>query len=313
MKYCSNCGSQLDDSAKICGNCGTPFTTSELPLQPKADDPDAGKDEVLTLQETSIGENSVQEHTESPVSDGFFTGEAAVQQPAKRKKTGLIIGIIAAIVVIAAAVTLFFVLRNERSRPFTLEEGAGNWEGTIRIDLGKLMDLFPKMMSSLNDNSLNDYSSMINDEKFKNTLEEFKKAFAGQELKMIYHLNIFQDGNGVGSYYIDRDSFETTIKAIFKHFGLDGMIPDGDMSSFIDSYLPEDIKKIFDEDASKFTFSIEGDKICNPESDKTFSKLEFRGDDIVITFDGLPDNLAYLKELFSELRFSRRQASKTEL
>lgn len=308
MKYCSNCGSQLDDSAMICGNCGTPFITLDLPVQPEADDPDAGRDEVITTQEKPVGEDPVQEHTESPVSDGFFTGEAAVQQPAKRKKTGLIIGIIAAIVVIATAVTLFFVLRTEKTRPFTLEEGAGNWEGTIRIDLGKLMDLFPKIMSDLKIDT-----SGMNEKKFTTMLEELKKALAGQEFKIIFRLNIYQDGNGVGSYYVDRDSYETTMKAILKHFGLDGMISDGDMSSFIDSYFPEDIKIIFDEDASKFTFLIEGDKLRNSESDNTFSKLEFRGDDIVIPFDGLPDTLAYLKEMFSEVRLSRRQAQKTEL
>lgn len=303
MKYCSNCGSQLDDSAKICGNCGTPFITLDLPVQPEADDPDAGKDEVLTLQETSIGENSVQEHTESPVSDGFFTGEAAVQQPAKRKKTGLIIGIIAAIVVIATAVTLFFVLRNERSRPFTLEEGAGNWEGVVRIDLGELVDLFPIIMSDLKIDT-----SGMNEKKFTTMLEELKKALAGQEFKIIFRLNIFQDGNGVGSVFADRDSFDAAVKAFLKHFGLDGMISDGDTSPIINSYFPEVYQIMFDEDARKFDFTIEGDKFRNLNSEKYNSKLEFRGDDIVMLLNEADNTFLpnFFKELNSEVRLSRR-------
>jgi len=73
MKYCKNCGTQMEDDSAFCASCGTPVTQTpqvQPPQEPQAYAPQQS---------------------------------FAPQPPKKRPKTGLIIGIIAAVVVIAAA------------------------------------------------------------------------------------------------------------------------------------------------------------------------------------------------------------------
>lgn len=39
MKFCPQCGTQLEDAAKFCRNCGSPIGTPEVPVQEPASEP----------------------------------------------------------------------------------------------------------------------------------------------------------------------------------------------------------------------------------------------------------------------------------
>ncbi len=148
MPFCSNCGQPLADGAKFCGNCGAPVTSAEpaQPSQPAADTSESTQPAYSTQGGTgyqSYGEQSYQpqqpygEQSYRPqpsfsTQDGTgyqtqqtYTGNGRIPPdvPSKGKpKTGLIIGIVAAVVVVAA-VLIFIFLFTGRDINF-----AGYWE-----------------------------------------------------------------------------------------------------------------------------------------------------------------------------------------
>ena len=127
MKFCTQCGTQLDDNSKFCTNCGN---------------------RIEEVQQSAPQEQSwnnwnapQQPHQPTP---GYVPGN---QQPPKKNKTGLIIGLVAGIVAIIV-LALVFLFAGEEEIPvtptgpvvdFTVPEAAaqptpvGYWE-LLKID-----------------------------------------------------------------------------------------------------------------------------------------------------------------------------------
>ena len=106
--YCSQCGSELPDSASFCNQCGAPLpgnaAEAEASEQPAAA---SGTAENASAAEAAQAQPSTQPQTQ-PAPD---------VQPGKPKRKGLVIGIIAAVaVIVIAAVVLLVVLPNLGSK-----------------------------------------------------------------------------------------------------------------------------------------------------------------------------------------------------
>ena len=96
MKFCTQCGAQLDDNSKFCTNCGNPVGQPQQPAP----------------QEQSWENwNAPQQ----PV-PGYVPG--GNQQPPKKNKTGLIIGLVVGIVAVIV-VALVFLLGGKEETPVT--------------------------------------------------------------------------------------------------------------------------------------------------------------------------------------------------
>ena len=134
MKFCSNCGAQLQDNARFCGECGQKQEVTPLQETPESEAPvyEAPVYEV-PVQEEPVYEAPVYEAPAyeapvyeapayevpqqqyepaygAPVYDPVGYGMAAPQQP-KKKKTGLIVGIsvaVVAVVVLVVALIMIF-------------------------------------------------------------------------------------------------------------------------------------------------------------------------------------------------------------
>ena len=102
MKFCTQCGAQLEDNSRFCTNCGTPV----------------GQTQQAAPQEQSWDNwNAPQQ----PV-PGYVPGN---QQPPKKNKTGLIIGLVVGIVaVIVLAIVFLFAGKDEAPAPAYTEAPA---------------------------------------------------------------------------------------------------------------------------------------------------------------------------------------------
>ena len=104
--YCTNCGANNNEGVKFCSNCGTPLAPA-APVATPADD-----------EATMAFVNPVAEPAVQPAQPNYNYAEPAVSQPSqpqspkKKGKTGLIIGIIAGLLVIAVALGAIFLTKD---------------------------------------------------------------------------------------------------------------------------------------------------------------------------------------------------------
>ena len=113
-KFCTNCGAPLKENAKFCGNCGNVVANKADPAEPaqKPDevaqvppDPAPGPVDPVQGHQASFV-NGTPVPPQPPVGGNMYTA------PAKKKKTGLIVGLIIGTVVllIAAGVLMYFLI-----------------------------------------------------------------------------------------------------------------------------------------------------------------------------------------------------------
>ncbi len=100
--FCKNCGKEILENQAFCTNCGAPVETTVEEVTLPAEEPVVNEEPAVV--EDTVAENfDIELHVgqEMPVYE-----EAVV--PVKKKKTGLIIGIVSAVVVAAIAVLVGF-------------------------------------------------------------------------------------------------------------------------------------------------------------------------------------------------------------
>lgn len=280
MKFCPNCGNQVDDSAKVCGYCGTPFVQPEAPAQPaqpqfqqpaqpqfeqpaqpqfqQPAQPQFQQPAQPQFQQPAQPQfqqpaqpQFQQPQYQQPYQQGGFAPAYGQPQPAK-KKTGLIIGIIAAVVVIAVAVVLILVLGGG-TKAFTIEEGVGTWESEFTLDMDDVID---KM----------------------GVESQGAEMLKGQSLKFIFTLSLSSDGTGTIRGRVDPDSFRTMMKAALKNSGLD----DSMVELYLGQVSPEDM---FDSSDLSTSVTVKGDMLYGDNVSGALSsgaKLEFKGGDLVL-------------------------------
>ena len=121
MKKCTSCGAVMSDSDKFCTNCGSASAVSiepeqpelptepELPAEPVIAEAAAAEAPAFPPEPEKPAYPTEPEIKETAQETPYVNTAAVAQQPEKpkKKKTGLIVGIIAALAVIAAV--LFFI------------------------------------------------------------------------------------------------------------------------------------------------------------------------------------------------------------
>lgn len=281
MKFCPNCGNQVDDSAKVCGYCGTPFVQPEAPAQPaqpqfqqpaqpqfeqpaqpqfqQPAQPQFQQPAQPQFQQPAQPQfqqpaqpQFQQPQYQQPYPQGGFAPAYGQPQPAK-KKTGLIIGIIAAVVVIAVAVVLILVLGGG-TKAFTIEEGVGTWESEFTLDMDDVI------------------------EQMGGEASQGAEMLKGQSLKFIFTLSLSSDGSGTIRGRVDPDSFRTMMKAALKNSGLD----DSMVELYLGQVSPEDM---FDSSDLSTSVTVKGDMLYGDNVSGALSsgaKLEFKGGDLVL-------------------------------
>lgn len=112
IKFCGNCGTKLIENAEFCGNCGTKVE----PINKEYSE----EETVSVSKEKSNASAGINEQTENlywelptnnPIASGV-NGQGNVQQP-KKKNTVLIIGIVAAILLVL--ISIGAVIENSNS------------------------------------------------------------------------------------------------------------------------------------------------------------------------------------------------------
>jgi len=106
-KFCGQCGTPIEAGKPFCISCGAP--TGEVPAAPApAQDPEATVFIDSNPQPAAPAPAPQPRQSYAPpVNDNSYSYNTPVYGPAPKKKTGLIIGIIAAVAVIAAVLVYF--------------------------------------------------------------------------------------------------------------------------------------------------------------------------------------------------------------
>ena len=159
--FCTNCGTQLPDEAKFCTNCGTslnPVPVAEEPVVPVAEEPVYVPVEEPAVQEPVYQEPVYQEPVyqepvyqepvyqepvyqepvyQAPAEEPVTYADPVPPAPKKKKKTGLIIGIILLVLAVAAAGVLgFLYFQDQKEKTAAYEDAeaklaAKNYEGAL--------------------------------------------------------------------------------------------------------------------------------------------------------------------------------------
>ena len=113
MKFCTQCGTQLEDNSRFCTNCGTPV----------------GQPQQAAPQEQSWESwNADQQPQTGYQSSEPVPGYVPNQQPPK-KKTGLIIGVAVGVVAVILAVVLLFAGKGGNSGVSVGGNNPAAWNG----------------------------------------------------------------------------------------------------------------------------------------------------------------------------------------
>lgn len=130
--FCTNCGNQLKDGARFCTACGqklenAPQAPAPAPIEPEMPvhtpivqnslDPMAPPVPHEPIVQNSLDPMAPPVEQEPPLVYADTDPDLTAQKPPKKKKKGLIIGIIAGVVAVAAvAVTLSAISLNKKSK-----------------------------------------------------------------------------------------------------------------------------------------------------------------------------------------------------
>lgn len=101
--FCTNCGKPIDEGQKFCTGCGAPVPGADTTLSPAADTTPAPA--AVTTPSPAVA-------TAQPAPKKPAKAKAKVEKPAKAKKSkaGLIVGIVALLLLIAAFLAFYFVV-----------------------------------------------------------------------------------------------------------------------------------------------------------------------------------------------------------
>ena len=201
MKFCTNCGSQMPDDAKICGNCGSalaaPAQPQQQPVQPQPQPTNTGY-VPPTNQHPAYNPPSGTSYNPAQMNGGYAPaqpnpGYAPAQPnpgyapaapygyapapgyapvPVKKKGKGGLIALIAILAIIAVAVALFFTLFY-RSSDATLA----------------------KQFDAIVDQDVDAYISVINPNRMFNQKEDDFKKECEKALKAQHELFVAEYGD----------------------------------------------------------------------------------------------------------------------
>lgn len=122
-KFCTTCGTQLDDDAAFCTNCGMP-TVSQAESQPASQTP-----QIETPRIAAPSQTAVMPPVAATQAASASAGAQAAPAPQKSNK-GLIIGIIiAAVVIVAALIVGLTMLGGQGDEKGSANQGASNAVG----------------------------------------------------------------------------------------------------------------------------------------------------------------------------------------
>lgn len=107
--YCTNCGAPNADDAAFCTSCGTPLKAQDT-NQPQEQAPAAPPQAYTPPPQQAYAPPPQQPYPPQQAYPQQHPGYAYPPQAPKKKKTGLIIGIVAGVVVIAIAIALVLIL-----------------------------------------------------------------------------------------------------------------------------------------------------------------------------------------------------------
>lgn len=102
VRFCSNCGEKLIDNAAFCGNCGT---KQNIAAMPEFNEHNKGTISIFDDNHTYSNDEDIAENSYDELPSNDPQNIANVQenvQPQKKKNTGLIIGIVAAVLLVFA-------------------------------------------------------------------------------------------------------------------------------------------------------------------------------------------------------------------
>lgn len=117
--FCPNCGTQLDNSMRFCPECGERIASSPAPAQ-QTQNPEQTVRTAFAPAEPPV------QNPEPPAQSTFAPPVPPVAEPAPKqpkKKLGPIIGISAAVLVVAAALAVLLIVLPEQKRVKRYNEG----------------------------------------------------------------------------------------------------------------------------------------------------------------------------------------------
>ena len=116
MKFCSKCGAQLTDDAAFCPKCGTPCSTAPVQPEPMATGPaplDIPPEDLLSSESLPPldGESEVMPTGAAAPATGKKAFLDTIKAWSKKKK--IIVGSVAAVVVVGAVVAFALLYKSE--------------------------------------------------------------------------------------------------------------------------------------------------------------------------------------------------------
>lgn len=91
-RFCTNCGSKLTTDAEFCGNCGAKQIETEVEFKDRG---------TISMFDQNNNSSAFENSSNSDMLNNTIYGQQ-MQAPPKKKKTGLIIGIVAAVLLVLA-------------------------------------------------------------------------------------------------------------------------------------------------------------------------------------------------------------------
>ena len=192
MKFCTNCGSQMPDDAKICGNCGSalaaPAQPQQQPVQPQPQPTNTGY-VPPTNQHPAYNPPSGTSYAPPQMNGGYAPAQpnpgyapaapygyapapGYAPVPVKKKGKGGLIALIAILAIIAVAVALFFTLFYRSSD-----------------------SAVAKLIDAIEDQDVESYIAAFNPNQFFNSKEEDVKKSAENYLKRQHEMMVSEFGD----------------------------------------------------------------------------------------------------------------------
>lgn len=144
MKFCSQCGSQQDDNAVFCNECGNSFSGAPIPPQPTQ--PQFNQPQQFQPPQFSQPQPQQFQQPQPQFAQAGVQGTAAAQKGSK-KKLIIIISAIAAVVAVTLLVLFLFVFKSRDDYIVgtwqeVKENGNGGYsrfykDGTVDLTIGK--------------------------------------------------------------------------------------------------------------------------------------------------------------------------------
>ncbi len=216
-KFCHNCGSQLDDGMLFCGSCGAKQQEAAPQAQPVPQQP------VQQVQ------------PQQPVYQQPVYQQPAAPQPPKKKKTGLIVGLSAAIVAVIALVCagIFWIYPSFFSPEAKYEKYMDQAETALDAEeYDDAIEAYTKAIA-LKLNKIEPYigrgDAHFKAENFEDAIDDYESALAINEAEADVYVKI-------ANAYIELDDTDAALEALRE--GLEITEGDKDIQELIDELDP---------------------------------------------------------------------------